>query len=49
MAPLSFFLGVVIVNVWQEIFSGQKFCGFLKIASVSKFHVFVDFNFLKNL
>ena len=27
----------------QEIFGGQKFCGFLKIALVSKFWVFVEF------
>ena len=28
-------------TVWQEIFGGQKFRGFLKIVSVSKFRVFV--------
>ena len=34
---------VAVHTVWQEIFGGQKFCGFLKIALVSKFRVFVEF------
>ena len=34
---------IVVSTVRQEIFRGQKFSGFLKIALVSKFRVFLEF------